>query len=503
MTLAERACEVDARALATQNRGTMHDDHELMAPAAEEPAPPSAPLEPSFLPELVLWAILGLVCAGLFSLTLIAPEPEMSGEAGPTAGGVELRFQARYAVGVQTLLGRLGEGFADNASSKLLDQVRKMASTTDERLCLVPVLAHLSGPEEALEQVAALLERTDLQEVTVRDLHLLERIYGEATAELSEEERAGFQERRGWYAQLALAYGKPAEDPERRQLLFGAMKVAVVMLAVVAGVIAAGCVGLALFVITAVMASQGRLRTFYRPRDERGSLPEPGAVGSFRRLPFLETVLVFILATVGASLLSGLVITGTKSQTVGLLATLLAVPAVLWPYYRAVDPAEVRRAYGWHRGQGVWREIGWGLVGYVAGAPLLIAGILMSLALSPFMESPPHHPLMDSLAGAGPATILAILVVACVSAPLVEETVFRGGFYHYLRGRLGVVASALPVSLVFAFIHPQGVLGVPPLVALAMILALIREWRGSLVACVAVHAVHNGLATSVLLLMLG
>ena len=93
--------------------------------------------------------------------------------------------------------------------------------------------------------------------------------------------------------------------------------------------------------------------------------------------------------------------------------------------------------------------------------------------------------------------------------PLVEESIFRGGVYHYLRGRLagigpggGMVASVLVSSLVFALIHPQGILGVPPLLTLAIILTLIREWRGSLVGSVAVHAVHNGATTTLLLLLM-
>ena len=65
------------------------------------------------------------------------------------------------------------------------------------------------------------------------------------------------------------------------------------------------------------------------------------------------------------------------------------------------------------------------------------------------------------------------------------------------------MASALTVSVFFAVIHPQGILGIPPLIALATILALIREWRGSLAASVAVHAVHNALATTVVLVLLG
>jgi len=162
----------------------------------------------------------------------------------------------------------------------------------------------------------------------------------------------------------------------------------------------------------------------------------------------------------------------------------------------------VRRACGWQRGEGWWKEVGCGLAAYIAGVPVLFASLFVSLLLAPLVPSPPHHPLMDEITGAGLPGVILIYVLACVWAPLVEETVFRGGFYHYLRGASGPVTSAWVVSLIFATIHPQGLLGVPPLVALAMILAAVREWRGSLAGSMAVHAVHNAIATTAMLLLL-
>lgn len=480
----------------------MDEDRSPDIPADDESAlswaPPAPP--PSPLPELALWAVLALISAGLFSLTLLVPAPDDSG--GP-ACRLELRFQGRYAVGVKALFKPFGETFADTFEDQLLEQVRTLARSPKEKLCLVPVVAELTGPDEALTEIADLRREAGLSEVALTDLDLLERLYAEGGDELSEEERAGFLERRQWFARLALSQGAEAQDVERSTVVAGGVKVAVVMLVLVAGVVTAGIAGLGLLAVGVLIARRGRLRLLYRDsRETEGGAPEPGVIGSLRRLPFLETVVVFILATVGASMVSGVVLEVTDSQPLALLTNLLAVPAVLWPYLRRVDRDEVRRAYGWHRGQGLLREVGWGLVGYVAGAPLLILGILTSLLLATFVGQEAHHPLMDSVADAGFPGMLAIFLLASVSAPLVEETVFRGGFYHYLRGRLGVLAAALVVSLVFAFIHPQGILGVPPLVALAMILTLIREWRGSIVGCVAVHAVHNALATTVLFVML-
>ncbi|HVS36573.1 MAG TPA: CPBP family intramembrane glutamic endopeptidase, partial [Gemmataceae bacterium] len=55
-----------------------------------------------------------------------------------------------------------------------------------------------------------------------------------------------------------------------------------------------------------------------------------------------------------------------------------------------------------------------------------------------------------------------------------------------------VTVSALVVSFVFAALHPQGLLAVPMLMALAFGFTAAREWRGSLIPSMTVHGLHNG-----------
>ncbi len=445
--------------------------------------------------ELSAWAVLAVIVLGLFTLTQLAPAPEKSAMSD---GGAELRFQGRYVLGVTTLAGRLGEGFAANFTTQLEAQLRSQAGTPVQRLCMVPVIAEVAGPEQALEDIAALSQESGLSDEDEADLALLAQLYGDG-GELDIVARQGLAERRGWFGRLALTHGRDPEDPERQALLGESTRAAAVMIVLVIGVAGAGMTGLVLLVVGFLMFREGRLRLAYHP----GCVSSEGSpVSIASRLPLLETVVVFILATLAAGLVAALVLDVTGSQAIALGATLLAVPAVFWPLVRGVSASELREAYGWHRGTGLWREVGCGLLGYVAGAPLLILGILMSAMLAAVSGEQAHHPLIDGISEAGVGGTLIIFLVACVSAPLVEETVFRGGFYHYLRARLGMVASALAIAAVFAFIHPQGLLGVPPLVALATVLALIREWRGSLVASIAVHAVHNALATTVILIIL-
>jgi membrane protease YdiL (CAAX protease family) len=83
-----------------------------------------------------------------------------------------------------------------------------------------------------------------------------------------------------------------------------------------------------------------------------------------------------------------------------------------------------------------------------------------------------------------------------------EETMFRGALFHHLRRRWGWLGSASVVAVIFAIIHPYGWVAVPALGSTALVLAALREWRGSIIAPMVAHACHNFIATTALLLLL-
>jgi membrane protease YdiL (CAAX protease family) len=56
------------------------------------------------------------------------------------------------------------------------------------------------------------------------------------------------------------------------------------------------------------------------------------------------------------------------------------------------------------------------------------------------------------------------------------------------------------VSILFAAMHPQGWAGVPVLASIAIVLAAIREWRGTILASATAHALNNGFAMTMLVL---
>lgn len=85
---------------------------------------------------------------------------------------------------------------------------------------------------------------------------------------------------------------------------------------------------------------------------------------------------------------------------------------------------------------------------------------------------------------------LALAIVAVVLAPVAEELLFRGILYPAIK-RGGFPRLALwGTSLLFAFIH-MNLITFLPLLLFAMMLALLYEHTGNLLAPLAAHALFN------------
>jgi membrane protease YdiL (CAAX protease family) len=208
---------------------------------------------------------------------------------------------------------------------------------------------------------------------------------------------------------------------------------------------------------------------------------------------------------------------GHLALSLNLLAMLLSLTVLAWPVVCGVPWPQLRDDIGWRgeRRRGLGLVLGLGT--YLAALPLAAAGLAATLALiflqrhyggGPDPLRPgegPSHPIVGVALRADGRVWLQLVLVASVAAPVVEETMFRGVLYRHLReatGRLApalsALVSALASSFVFAVIHPQGWLGVPLLMALALAFALAREWRGSLVPGMVAHGLNNGVAALLL-----
>ncbi|WP_029214811.1 CPBP family intramembrane glutamic endopeptidase [Kallotenue papyrolyticum] len=156
------------------------------------------------------------------------------------------------------------------------------------------------------------------------------------------------------------------------------------------------------------------------------------------------------------------------------------------------------------RGRGSWRAIGFRAppLLLLLLTPLIFAGQLTALLLVNallLLLGRFENPQIDALTDPGGfawSNFVAVFVVGALIAPIVEETLFRGLLYQWLRQRVGVIAAVLLSAALFALAHyldPRILPLLPALFVVGVILALAFEWAHSLWVPIALHCMQNAL----------
>lgn len=162
------------------------------------------------------------------------------------------------------------------------------------------------------------------------------------------------------------------------------------------------------------------------------------------------------------------------------------------------------------RGRGSWRAIGFRAPPLLPLllTPLIFTGQLLALllvnALMLLLLGRFENPQIDALTDPGGfawSNFFAVFVVGALIAPMVEETVFRGLLYQWLRQCVGSGAAVLLSAALFALAHyldPRMLPLLPALFVVGTILALAFEWARSLWVPIALHAMQNALGICVI-----
>jgi membrane protease YdiL (CAAX protease family) len=97
------------------------------------------------------------------------------------------------------------------------------------------------------------------------------------------------------------------------------------------------------------------------------------------------------------------------------------------------------------------------------------------------------------------AALVAVALLVCVAAPIAEELFFRGFCFAALRRWIGVAGGAIATGVIFGLIHAGSADAVflVPLAFLGAALCLLYQRTGSLLPCIALHALNNSLALGV------
>src|SRR4051812_45436360 len=111
---------------------------------------------------------------------------------------------------------------------------------------------------------------------------------------------------------------------------------------------------------------------------------------------------------------------------------------------RGMSAGETLRMWGIHRGAGVLREMGAGLLCYIALAPVVVGAVALTFVIESAARlvfgmhetGLPENPMFDVVADENNTWAFLMLgLLAALWAPLVEESIMRGALYRHLRSR--------------------------------------------------------------------
>lgn len=481
------------------------------------PMPPVADSNPGSpgaarLAWLVLLIVLPLVVVMQQLQVHEAPEVDRATIAAPQGDDVEVAARMGTRVGYH--LGPAGEGFQT--------QLDDVASTPLQRFRAGVATRELSGPEEAVERLDAVvadLERededwgydpddaddqtrkaqllSDARLVLAHFRDIAER--GQDAEPLEPDVLDGLEERHGYFGELVRIAALPKSHEDRRALLDGALAPFGVMVVAMGVIGLAVLAGIGLCITAIVLLAGGRIRL---------AMVRPRAGGSV----YLETAVVFVVCF--ALLQAMQAVAAQLGDKAELIAGLVGIPAQwllllvpLWPLTRGVSWAQLRRDLGLHAPKGVGLEVLAGIAGYLALLPVMIAGVLVMLVLLAIQEwlfpgDPDSmgatNPMLEMARSLDPVLLILLFTLATIWAPLCEELIFRGALFRHLRSRLALPLAAVLSAMVFGMMHGYALIQLIPVTVIGFNLALVRAWRGSLYGCIAAHALNNAVVLTLL-----
>jgi membrane protease YdiL (CAAX protease family) len=162
------------------------------------------------------------------------------------------------------------------------------------------------------------------------------------------------------------------------------------------------------------------------------------------------------------------------------------------------EPFFANLGWGWRRGFGRATVV-------IAFAGIFLTNIVLH-SIFEWLQMNPESTPFDELLKMSATTRIAIGVFAVVSAPFVEEVVFRGVLYPAVARKVGRTAAICLVSGIFLLVHAEQYGGeiayLLPLGLLSVVLTALRAYSGSLLPSFALHLLFN-LVQVVLILAAG
>jgi membrane protease YdiL (CAAX protease family) len=99
--------------------------------------------------------------------------------------------------------------------------------------------------------------------------------------------------------------------------------------------------------------------------------------------------------------------------------------------------------------------------------------------------------------GGDPVAIGLLVIAAVVLAPIVEELIFRGCLYRFLKSQTTLLPAQIASGILFSMIH-WNLLSFLPLVLVGIFLARVYEKTGSILVAIWFHAFFNAFSLGML-----
>ena len=115
-------------------------------------------------------------------------------------------------------------------------------------------------------------------------------------------------------------------------------------------------------------------------------------------------------------------------------------------------------------------------------------------------EFPPQELIKLFTAGGDPTAITLLVIFAVVLAPIVEELIFRGGIYRFIKSQTTLLPAQIISGAFFAVMHGN-LMSFLPLVVVGILLARVYERTGNILVPMCFHACFNGFSLLMLLIM--
>lgn len=158
------------------------------------------------------------------------------------------------------------------------------------------------------------------------------------------------------------------------------------------------------------------------------------------------------------------------------------------------------------RRRGSWREIGFRTpplvpllltpVLFVAQMMLIAVINLTILAVTGQFDNP-QRDLFNDPSGFSWLNFGLAFVAGAIIAPIVEELVFRGLLYQWLRTRTNVTVGVIVSAAIFSAIHGIPI-AFPALFSVGIVLAVAFEWSRSLWVPITLHFLQNATVISLI-----